>query len=294
MNSQRLKDLIKNMPDSVSFEEYYVRFATERFLARLQKTAYLDKFVIKGGFLLETIYDIQQRTTQDLDTLVRNISNEKEELLVILETIAAVDLNDNVTIEVSSIETIQEQKKYAGIRTKMILRFLDANSFYNFTLDIGVGDVITPKPYLREIPLLFNDTKHESKSIKIYSYPVETILAEKTETILTLSTNNSRMKDFYDIYLILSDSGLPSIEACYSAFSNTWTYRSGLPLDAELFEVWLFVIDQIKQDTLIQKKYWPNYVAKRSYAKSLKLEDILLLFERYIKQLQQEYLRQNS
>lgn len=282
------------MPSNVSFEEYYVRFATERFLARLQKSSYRDKFIIKGGFLLETIYDIQQRTTQDVDALIRNMSNDKEDLLTILENIAAVDLDDNVSIKVLAIEAIQEQKKYAGVRAKLVLKFLDANSIYNFILDIGAGDVITPEPVLREIPLLFNDTKHEKKTITVYSYPIETILAEKTETILTLSTNNSRMKDFYDIHLILSDPELPSIEECYFAFANTWTYRSGVPLDVELFQIWFFVIDQIRQNKLIQETYWPNYISKRAYAKGLNLLDILFSFEVYIEKLRQQFLKQND
>lgn len=283
--------MIRNMHGNVGYEEYYVRFVTERFLARLETTPYLDKFVIKGGFLLETIYDIQQRTTQDLDTLIRNMSNDKEELLLILEEISAVDLNDNVVMEVLSVDSIQEQKKYAGVRAKFVLKFLGENASYNFTLDIGVGDAITPEPKLRKIPLLFNDKKQENKAITVYAYPIETILAEKIETILTLSIRNSRMKDFYDIYLILSDPNLPPIEDCFLAFENTWKFRSGFPIEESLFEDWFFVIDLIQQNKTIQETYWPNYCTKRAYAKDIDLNEILLLLRNYMEELQQQFIK---
>lgn len=128
------------------------------------------------------------------------------------------------------------------------MSFLDSKTHFNFFLDIGIGDSVTPEPSLREIPFIFNITKDEKKSLELYAYPKETILAEKTETILTLGIQTSRMKDYYDIYLLLSDNSLASINKLYDALENTWSFRQKEDFSKDFFENALFVIDRIRNN----------------------------------------------
>lgn len=286
MKSNRLKDLIRNQSNSISFEEYRLRYATERFLVRIQESNYRDKLILKGGFLLGTIYQIEQRTTKDLDTLISNISSDRNTVFGMLKDIVSIDFDDGVSFELIDLQDSQLNRVYDGYRAKLKMIFIDEKTFVQFDLDLGVGDTITPSPKLIEIPLLFNESKHETEVIELYSYPLETILAEKTEIILTLGTSNSRMKDFYDTYLILSDSNRPTIEESYIAFYNTWSFRhKDETINEELFEDWFFTIDELISDNSIKNQSWKNYIKDREYAKELKIEDILQKFKVFIEEL---------
>lgn len=283
MKSNRLKDLIRNQSHSVSFEEYRLRYATERFLVRIQKSNFRDKIILKGGFLLGTIYQIEQRTTKDLDTLISSISSDRNTIFDMLTGIISIEFNDGVSFELIDLQDSQLNRVYDGYRAKLKMNFIDEKTFVQFDLDLGVGDKVTPSPRLIEIPLLFNESKHETEVVMLYSYPLETILAEKTEIILTLGTSNSRMKDFYDIYLILSDSNRPTVKESYIAFHNTWSFRhNDEAINEELFEDWFFTIDELISDTSIKNQSWKNYIKDREYAKELKIEDILQEFKLFI------------
>ncbi|MGM0329127.1 MULTISPECIES: nucleotidyl transferase AbiEii/AbiGii toxin family protein [Enterococcus] len=291
MNSNRLKDIIKTKNLGISFEEYRIRYATERFLSRLQESNYKDNFIIKGGFLLGAIFKVEQRTTRDLDTLIKEISVDKMNITRVLENIVSIDLDDGVQFKLISLMASQQQRKYEGFRAKFKMNFLEEKSIVQFDLDLGVGDTITPKAEVIDIPLLFNEKKGERKSITLQAYPIETILAEKTEIILDLGTKNSRMKDFYDIHLILNYQYKPSVTKCYEAFENTWLFRhKELPIDKERFEDWLFIVDEIIVNEKMNDIYWKNYIKDREYAKHLKFKTILRQFKEYLEKLHKVYL----
>ncbi|MBO0461155.1 MULTISPECIES: nucleotidyl transferase AbiEii/AbiGii toxin family protein [unclassified Enterococcus] len=291
MNSNRLKDIIKTRNSGISVEEYRIRYATERFLSRLQESDYKDNFILKGGFLLGAIFKVEQRTTRDLDTLLKEISADKMNVTRVLENIVSIDLDDGVRFELINLSESQQQRKYDGFRAKFKMTFLEENSIVQFDLDLGVGDTITPKAEVIDIPLLFNEKKGDHKSITLQAYPIETILAEKTEIILDLGTKNSRMKDFYDIHLILNYQYKPSITKCYKAFENTWLFRhKELPIDAERFEDWFFIVDEIIANKKMNDIYWKNYIKDREYAKHLRFKTILRQFKEYLEKLHRIYI----
>ncbi|GGI65355.1 nucleotidyl transferase AbiEii/AbiGii toxin family protein [Enterococcus alcedinis] len=295
MNSNRLKDLIKNQNKNMSFEEYRIRYAIERFLSRLQISQYKENLILKGGFLLGTIFNIEQRTTKDLDTLISEIKADKDQIENVLLTIIEIDLNDNVKFELISFEYSQMHRIYDGFKAQFKMTFLDERTFIIFDLDLGVGDTITPEVQLIEIPLLFNEAKGEQDNLLLLCYPIATILAEKIETILTLGTKNSRMKDFYDIHLILNDPQKPNINELYEAFQNTWIFRHPtLEINEERFEDWYYVVDSILEDVQMSTSSWINYTKDRIYAQDLDFQKIILQLKQHLTELEIIYRRRTD
>lgn len=295
MQSARLSDLIRGLKmkdcETINAQELRIRYALERFLTRLSRSEYRDNFVLKGGFLMGTIYNIGQRATKDLDTAVKNLPAEQEEIRRALHAISVTDLSDGVTFQVLEIIRTQDQRRYSGFRAKMIMHFDGEQSRVNFDLDIGVGDVITPAASTMELKLTFNEAHRENESITILAYPLQTILAEKLETVLEKGILNSRMKDFYDLRLMLSDPNRPTIDLCYAAFENTWMFRHESVFDEELFEDWLFVIEDVGNNETVNQIFWPNYVKDRKYAQDIDFKQITQQIKDFILELQQFYLQ---
>lgn len=281
MKFTRLKDLIKNKDSQVSFQDYRLRYATERFLMRVQASSYKDKLIIKGGFLLGIIYKIEQRTTQDLDTLIKGLAADRQTIKKMLSEIIAIELEDGIEFELIQLQDSQKNRVYDGFRAKLKMTHLEEPTNIIFDLDLGVGDVVTPEPQLMNIPLLFNEKKGETEVLSLFAYPLETVLAEKTEIILTLGTDNSRMKDFYDMHLLLNDPNMPSMDKVYQAFANTWSFRHG-ELEEDDFEDWLFIMRELERDTKMRDLDWPNYIKNRDYAKAICWEDILAQVRSYV------------
>lgn len=294
MNSTRLKSLIQNKDTGVSFEEYRIRYATERFLSRLESSEYKNKMILKGGFLLGIQYNIDQRTTKDLDTLLHDISAERVNVEKMISEILSIDLEDGVIFELVELLDSQEKRIYAGFRAKLKLLFKNENVIINFDLDIGVGDTVTPNPEPLSIPVLFNEKNGEHVSITLYAYPIVTVLAEKTEIILNLGIMNSRMKDFYDMHLILNDDEKPPVKECLEAFTKTWYFRHKQNFDLEIFDDWYFILQEVKEDQRMAKEYWPNYIKDRAYAQDISFENIVEQIEVYIKELQDEFIGSNE
>jgi predicted nucleotidyltransferase component of viral defense system len=295
MQSARLSDLIRGLKvkdgETINAQELRIRYALERFLTRLSRSEYRDNFVLKGGFLMGTIYNIGQRATKDLDTVMKNLSAEQEEIRKALQNVSELDLNDGVTFIVSEITRTQEQRRYSGFRAKMIMHFNGEQARVNFDLDIGVGDVITPAASNMDLKLTFNEARGENESITILAYPLQSILAEKLETVLEKGIINSRMKDFYDLRLMLSDPNRPTINLCYAAFENTWILRHGSVIDEELFEDWLFVIEDVENNETVNQVFWPNYVKDRKYAQDIEFNQITQQVKDFILELQQFYIQ---
>ena len=293
MKSSRLRDVIKGKESAISFEEYRIRYASERFLLRLQASPYSDNFIIKGGFLLGAVFKIGDRSTKDLDTLLKGIHAEKSNMTTILNQILAIDLGDGLHFELRELVDSQQERIYEGFCAKIKMTFEDEQSVVYFDLDLGVGDIVTPDAVLSDIPLLFNEKKGEHVTLKLPTYPLETVIAEKTEIILNLGTNNTRMKDFYDIHLILNYSELPDKNRLYQAFQRTWAFRHpNQSIDEEQFLDWYFIIDEILENNKMETIAWKNYQKQRLYAKQLDFKKIVTQFKGYVQSLQKEWEKQ--
>lgn len=225
-------------------------FCQEEFLRRLEKSKYAENLVLKGGLLIYSITDFDSRVTVDVDFLLRQIPSTPEQLKAILEEIIAVPTgNDFVSFEIKEVAPIAVAKKYAGVGASIIARI--KNTKTPFTIDFGVGDVIVPKQEKRKIPTQLADFN----APMINTYSVETTIAEKIDSILSLMEFSSRMKDYYDTYYIANKfdfDGVVLTEALRKTFANrehTFT--------VEQFER----IMNFDDDSAMQKK-WESFTRK--------------------------------
>ena len=213
----RLKNLSER--DHLDFNFLLLRYIQERFLVRLADSKHADKFVLKGGFLL-LAYNIQKaRTTKDIDFLSINVPKDPKQLESLVLQIASIDIDDGVQFQTESVksEIIKEDADYEGVRLKLTANIGSARNIIQ--LDFGFGDIVTPHPLQMDYPTLFG-----RESVRILAYSRETIVAEKFEAIVRLTTFNSRMKDFYDISFLASDFEFDS-SGLRLAIRNTFNKR---------------------------------------------------------------------
>lgn len=190
----------KSIESGRSFQLCLQLFCQEEFLRRLEKSKYVDNFVLKGGLFIYTLTEFESRVTMDIDLLLQKLPNTPEELRPIIEEIISTDTgNDFVKFELKTIQPIAIAKKYAGISASLVA--VIKNTRTPIKIDFGVGDVIVPRKEKRIIPTQLDDF---DKPI-INTYSLETTIAEKMDAILDLMEYSSRMKDYYDLYYILNN-----------------------------------------------------------------------------------------
>lgn len=191
-------------------------FLHEEFSRRLSKSKYMDKFILKGGFLLYTLGAGDTRVTMDSDYLIKYISNDQENIKKTIQEIIEIG-NKAIIFEFEGMERITEQNDYHGLRIKLIGSI--GRSKTPFFIDLGVGDVITPEENIIKLETIIEGFDEP----EIRAYPMETIIAEKLDAILYMMEASSRMKDYYDIYyLAISKNFDGNIlrEAIYNTFKN--------------------------------------------------------------------------
>ena len=186
----RIKNVAKqNGSDPITLLRIYMM---ERFLERITYSKYKDDFIVKGGILVTSMIGISMRSTMDIDTSIRNFDLTKEETTRIVSEIKDISLDDHIEFILNDVSDIMDNMEYPGIRIHMDAKL--ENLIVPIKIDISTGDVITPREIRYEYPLLLED-----KSIQLWSYNLETILAEKIQTILSRGLLNTRMRDFYDV-----------------------------------------------------------------------------------------------
>lgn len=195
--STQLKALIRNLAKQKNVEaEIILRsFMVERLLERVSISKYKDNFILKGGMLIAAIVGIDMRTTMDLDATIKGQTLTGVEITAVMESILSVEINDDVTLTLKGIEEIREETDYPGYRISIEALFDKTRQ--TLKVDITTGDFVTP----REIEYSFN-LLLEDRAISIMAYNLETVLAEKFETVITRGITNTRMRDFYDIYIL--------------------------------------------------------------------------------------------
>ena len=170
-------------------------YMMERLLERISVSRYRDNFILKGGMLVSSLVGVDMRTTMDIDTTIRALPLTQEKAKAFLEKIMAIDLEDNVSFRITKIEDIMEGHEYEGFRFHIegVLEKLRQT----IKIDISTGDAIIPAAVKYELPLIL-----ENRKIGLWAYNMETLLAEKLETVMTRAEANTRMRDFYDIYIL--------------------------------------------------------------------------------------------
>ena len=258
---------IKEIEKKYKIDHYEVlqRFMFERILERISISDYQDNFILKGGLLLSALFGIENRTTKDMDTTITGVDISKSKMVNILNEILTIDLNDGIKFDIVNITDIRQEDEYGGNKYHIIGRV--NNTKVNLEIDISTGDEITPKELKYNYPLLF-----ENRSILINSYNIETILSEKIETILRRGKYNSRMKDYYDVYIFLTK------------LKNDINKKVLTRESLEYFKDYEIIIESILESEKI-KLLWERYSKKYSYARNINLNQILLLVKDIIKEL---------
>ena len=236
-------------------------YMMERFLERLAQSEYRDNFIIKGGILVTAMIGVAHRSTMDIDTSMKNLNLSAEDALRVVNQVKDIDLDDGVSFDVKDVSNIIDEMEYPGIRVTM-----NANVGRLITplkIDISTGDVITPRAIEFNYDLLLED-----RSISLWSYNLETILAEKLQTVLARGILNTRMRDFYDIRMLLDTYEDKVNKAVLKdAFAATCKKRGTDHLQEQAEEI-IKIIEADEQLQVLwrayQKKY--SYVAEIDYA----------------------------
>ena len=258
----RIKSVAKqNNADARTLMRIYMM---ERFLERLAQSEYRDNFIIKGGILVTAMIGVAHRSTMDIDTSMKNLNLSAEDALRVVNQVKDIDLDDGVSFEVKDVSNIMDEMEYPGIRVTM-----NANVGRLITplkIDISTGDVITPRAIEFNYDLLLED-----RSISLWSYNLETILAEKLQTVLARGILNTRMRDFYDIRMLL-DTYEDKVNKVVlkDAFAATCNKRGTDHLQEQTEEI----IKIIEADEQLQV-LWRAYQKKYSYAAEIDYASVI-------------------
>ncbi len=270
---KRLAKEIENKYD-LNYYEILQRYMFERVLERISVSKYQNNFILKGGLLLSAMFGIDNRMTKDMDATITGIDISKDKMLKVLNEILNINLKDGVKFDVIDITDIREDDEYGGNKYHIVGKLQSLK--INLEIDISTGDKVTPRELKYKYPLIF-----ENRTIIISSYNIETILAEKIETVLRRGVFNSRMKDFYDIYYFLTKLRKEiDINILKEAIDNTFYKRESF----EYLNDYEQIIDSIIGNERIER-LWNIYTNKYKYANGIDINEILNLLKDIIKKL---------
>ena len=263
-NHDSLKSKVSNLSYKTNVPNKYIiqNFMFEALLKRISMSKYKDKFIIKGGLLLSSIFGVNLRSTMDLDTTIKGLPLDKETITKVISEIISIKVDDGVKFEIENIKDIREEKLYSGFNFNIKTEFDGLKT--NLMIDITTGDVITYKEVEYKYNTLFGD-----EIINIMAYNYETIIAEKFETIISRNIDNTRMKDYYDLYMFVNMKwDNINISMLRKAILNTANNRGTLNYidNANSY------IDLIKDDLRI-KDSWNNYRKAYEYASDIEFID---------------------
>ena len=258
--TRQLKDWINNLSKKTGIESYVLmrRYMMERFLERVSLSAYKDRFILKGGMLVSAMVGIDSRTTMDIDSTIKNYPLTPDATQEMIREIIQVPVSDHITFRIKAVEEIMDEMEYTGVR--LSLESLFDGMVTPLKIDLSTGDVITPGEIRYSYSLMFED-----RSIELFAYPPETVLAEKLETILSRTITNTRMRDFYDVHVLLAECGTkPDHPILHDALMATAEKRGSLSImeNAEA------IICDIENDPGMLDR-WINYKTKNPYAKEI-------------------------
>nr|WP_315049893.1 nucleotidyl transferase AbiEii/AbiGii toxin family protein [uncultured Lachnoanaerobaculum sp.] len=265
-NATAVKAKIKNKAggDSDKSQTILRIYLMERLLERVSLSQYRDNFVLKGGLLVSSLVGVDMRSTMDVDTTVKSLPLNKRSAQKILEEIIAVKLEDGVAFRITKVQDIMEGHEYEGIRFMIECKMDKLKQ--TIKVDISTGDEITPRAVAYKLPLIIED-----RSINLWAYNLETLLAEKLETIMVRAEANTRMRDFYDIHVLLEQDVVTiDRDTMKSAFYATCKRRKSTERIVTIDDV----INKIADDE-VMKQQWKNYRKTNYYVGALEWYDVI-------------------
>lgn len=265
MNKAKLTALCHKISKQtgLTFNSVMTYYFLEIILKKLSQSSYADHYIFKGGFLLSNVIGVESRSTVDIDFLFHKQTLSEENVQQQLEEILT-ESKDDIQFSIQSISSIKESDNYGGYRATILCQLENIKQIIH--LDIATGDIVTPHPVTYAYKAIFND-----ESFSIIAYTIETILAEKLQTIYSRNFLNSRSKDFYDVY-ILSKLKKNDIDfrQLNVACQRTFSYRE---TELDYNEI-VQLMESFKTDP-IQQQQWQNYSNKYSYTKGISFSEIL-------------------
>ena len=265
-NKDSLKVKVSNLALSTNIPNKYLiqSFMFEALLKRISVSKYKDKFIIKGGLLLSSIFGVNLRSTMDLDTTIKGFPLDRTTITKVINEIISIDLKDNIKLEIENIKDIREEELYSGFNINLKAEFDGLRT--NLMIDITTGDVITYKEVQFEYKTLF-----DNEIVNIMTYNYETIIAEKFEAIISRNIDNTRMKDYYDLYMFVNLKWNDIDKTILrKAIFNTSEKRETLNYieNADKY------IELINEDSKL-KSLWKNYQNNYAYAKDISFENTI-------------------
>ncbi len=264
--SKQLKDLIRNLSKKNSADAQILlrNYMMERFLERISLSEYRDKFILKGGMLVAAMVGLDARSTMDLDATVKGAALNRETVETIINGILLAPIDDGVSFQVRNISDIMDEAEYPGVRVSLSATF--DGTVTPVKIDISTGDVITPREVQYHFKLMLED-----RLISLWAYNLETVLAEKLESVISRATANTRMRDFYDIYIL---------SKVYQDMLNTDIFRQALTATSRKrqSEHMLLKGDEILREveaSPVMWRLWESYQKKFSYASDIEWSEVM-------------------
>jgi predicted nucleotidyltransferase component of viral defense system len=264
-NAMQLKAIIKNLAKEkhISAQLVMQNFMLERLLERISISQYQQNFILKGGFLIAAMVGLDTRATMDMDATIKGLQVNEQTIREMFEEICKIELDDDVIFEFRRIGEIREGDEYTGYRVSLSANYPPME--VPLKLDITTGDKITPREIEYQFKLLLED-----RSISVLAYNLETILAEKLETVISRGDQNTRPRDFYDIYILekLQSSNIES-EALKAALDATAKKRGS----ANIIKDYRGIMETVEKSEVMQRQ-WKNYQKDFEYADGIEFEDV--------------------
>ncbi len=263
-NAMQLKAIIKNLAKEkhISAQLIMQNFMLERLLERISISRYQQNFILKGGFLIAAMVGLDTRATMDMDATIKGLPVNEQTVREMFEEICKIKLNDDVTFGFRSIGEIREGDVYTGYRVSLSANY--PPMAVPLKLDITMGDKITPKEIEYQFKLLL-----EARSISVLAYNLETIMAEKLETVVSRGDQNTRPRDYYDIYILvkLQYSNIES-NMLMAALNATAEKRGSSAVIKDYHRI----MDAARSSE-VMKKQWNNYQKDFEYTTDIMFED---------------------
>lgn len=265
MNKNKLKTLCLKISQKsgLSYNSIQTYYFLERILKQIADSNFSSDFIFKGGFLLSNIIGLEERTTRDIDFSIKNFSLEEDILKEKFEKI--LKKSDDISFELIDLKSIKEDDIYGGYRVEIMCKL--ENIKEKIHIDIATGDPITPKEVNYSYKSIFT-----GENFNLKAYNIETILAEKMETIYSRGVFNSRSKDFFDVYIIyLLKKEEINFDNLKNACINTFSYRGN---DFDVDKI-LNTIDLIESNENILNR-WKNYIKNQLNYSNINFEEVIL------------------
>lgn len=263
---EQLKGAIRSMAakKNLRAQEVLQMFLFERIIDRLAASSFRDNFILKGGLLISSMIGIGERTTMDMDTTVRGIQMEEDEIVSAVKEIIAMDVGDGISFEFQKIEPIREDDAYNNFRVHLRAKYGKIDS--PMKIDITTGDIITPAAIRYDFPFVF-----EEKTVPVMAYTLETVLAEKYETIIRRNIGTTRARDYYDLHtLYRSRKDVVQMDVLRAAVIHTAEKRDSI----DDIRDWRDILKDIREEPQLYL-LWDNYAADNKYIGDLKFNEVL-------------------